>query len=158
MKHVLLIVLLMIAMPFVHARENHQISPIGYWKTIDDVTGNPKAIVQIWQQPDKTLWGRILKIFPRPHHDQNELCTACKGERHNQPIVGMTIIKRLKLAKDITLQWRGGEILDPKNGKIYHSLINLTENGQKLRVRGYIGLPLFGRSQTWFRVDDPKKH
>ncbi len=131
------------------ANEN---SPVGYWKTMDDVTGKPKAIIQLWQNTDKTLSGRILKVFPHPGQDQIAICKACPGERHNQPLVGLVFLKNLKQNQTVSNHWMNGEILDPKNGKIYHSTLNLTNNGQKVNVRGYIGLPLFGRSQTWIRV------
>lgn len=127
-------------------------SPIGYWKTIDDVTGEPKAIIQINNTPQHTVYGRIIKIYPRPGYDQNELCTACEGVRHNQPIVGMIVLQGLKQSRDHQNEWQGGDILDPKNGKLYHCYIRLAEDNSKLHVRGYIGLPLFGRSQTWIRV------
>lgn len=129
-------------------------SPIGYWKTIDDVTGKPKAIVEIWQQSDSTLSGRIIKLFPRPGYDQYSLCKACEGELHNQRIVGMVFLKNLVQSQNDSLQWAKGEILDPKNGKIYQSSLRLSKNGQNLLVRGYIGLPLFGRTQTWVRISD----
>jgi len=128
-------------------------SPIGYWKTIDDVTGKPKSILKISQTGNGSLSGQIVKIFPRPGHDQNEVCTACQGERHNKRIVGMVIMEGLKQNKDDPSEWNGGEILDPLNGKTYHCLIQVIDSGQKLRVRGYIGVPLFGRSQTWLRVE-----
>lgn len=132
-------------------------SPVGYWKTIDDVTDKPKAIVQIWETSDKTLSGRILKIYPRSGADQNPVCTACEGQNHNQRIVGMTILNNLKQINANTSRWANGQILDPKNGKTYHSTLQLAEDGQKLNVRGYVGIPLFGRSQTWIRVTDLNK-
>lgn len=131
-------------------------SPVGYWKTIDDVTGKPKAIIQITEQSNE-LNGRIIKIFPSPGKDQNEVCEACKGARHNQRIVGMTILNGLKPANNNAIEWSGGEILDPKNGKTYHCYIQLRDNGQKLTVRGYFGLPMFGRTQTWLRVSSPNQ-
>lgn len=127
-------------------------SPIGEWKTIDDVTGKPKAIVKIWLTPNQTLMGRIEKIFPLPGFDQNELCTACKGERHNKRIVGMIILWDLKQNASQPNEWSGGQIFDPKNGKTYHSSLHVIDEGKKLNVRGYIGVPLFGRTQTWLRV------
>lgn len=127
-------------------------SPVGLWKTIDDITGKPKAIVEITETPSHTLQGTVIKIFPRPGYDQNELCTACRGSRHNQRIVGMTILNGLRADRDNPGRWDDGEILDPKNGKTYHSAIQLTDHNQKLNVRGYIGIPLFGRSQIWNRV------
>lgn len=137
-----------------NASNNAKETPIGLWKTIDDVTGKPKAIVQISETTDKMLVGKILKIFPQPGHDQNELCTACEGDRHNQRIVGMVFLEKLKQNVDNKKIWSGGEILDPKNGKVYHCNVNIADNAEKLNVRGYIGLPLFGRTQTWVRAND----
>src|SRR3990167_2037027 len=123
-------------------------SPIGYWKTIDDVTGRPKSIIQVWKTPDQVLMAKVIKVFPK--QGQKKICTACKGNKHNRPIVGMVIMSGLQSHDN---QWKNGEILDPENGKIYNCSARLTENGKKLRVHGYIGFPLFGRSQTWERVD-----
>jgi uncharacterized protein (DUF2147 family) len=135
------------AAPFMPAQ-----TPVGYWKTIDDVTGKPKSILKIEQAENGSLFGRVVKIFPRPGYDQNEICTACQGERHNKPIVGMEVMSGLKQNPDDTSEWQGGEILDPSNGKTYRCFVQVMDNGQKLRVRGYIGVALFGRSQTWLRV------
>ena len=131
------------------------VSAAGFWKTIDDVTGKPKAIIEISELSGRYLQGRIIKIFPRPGYDQNELCTACKGNLHNQRIVGMTVLSGLKPDAATPGRWSQGEILDPHNGKTYHCTIQLTNNDQKLNVRGYIGMPLFGRSQVWIRANSP---
>lgn len=130
----------------------NSLSPVGSWKTIDDVTGQPKAIIQLSETPNNVLFGRILKIFPSPGHDQNEVCTACKGWRHNKRIVGMVVLENMRQDKNNPSQWSGGQILDPKNGKTYHCTIKVIDNGYRLNVRGYIGMPLFGRSQVWMRV------
>lgn len=128
-------------------------SPVGYWKTIDDVTGNPKAIIHITQRLDTTLRGKIIKLFATDHVD--EICSACTDERRNQPILGMRVLDYMKQSDSNSHEWSGGEILDPKTGKMYHCKLLLADDGQKMRVRGYIGLPLFGRSQTWLRVANP---
>jgi uncharacterized protein (DUF2147 family) len=125
-------------------------SPVGYWKTIDDVSGKPKSIVQIWQTDDKALMGKVIKIFPKVGNDQHKLCANCKGDLHNQPIVGLVILKGLKQQKT---NWDDGKILDPENGKTYSCAVKVGDNGKKLNVHGYIGIPLLGRSQTWERVD-----
>jgi uncharacterized protein (DUF2147 family) len=62
----------------------------------------------------------------------------------------MTIVNGLKKHGD---EYEGGEILDPKNGKVYRSKVTLKDGGKKLDVRGYIGVPMFGRSQVWVRQD-----
>lgn len=125
-------------------------SPIGYWKTIDDVSGKPKSIIQIWQDDNKNLLGKVVKIFPKEGEDQTKLCSACSGEKHNQPIVGMVILTGLQAQKN---KWDSGKILDPENGKSYSCSVKVNDNGKKLNVHGYIGIPLLGRSQTWERVD-----
>lgn len=124
-------------------------SPIGYWKTIDDVTGQAKSIIQIYATSDQTLSGKVVQIFPKPGEDQNKVCEACKGDKHNQKIVGMVILEGMKLNGD---KWDGGHILDPKNGKTYRCTFKLIKNGANLEVRGYIGVSVFGRSQVWERV------
>lgn len=128
-------------------------SPIGYWKTIDDVTGQPKSILKI-AQSDGVLYGQIIKIFPKPGKDQNETCDACRGDKHNQKIVGMVIMTGLTQDKSNPNIWNGGRILDPQNGKTYRCYVQATDNAQRLQVRGYIGISLFGRSQTWQRVTE----
>lgn len=127
-------------------------SPVGYWKTIDDVTGKPKSIIEIYETSDHTLNGRVLRIYPSPGKDQNEVCDACKGENHNRRIDGMVVLTGMTQDKD---EWGNGEILDPKNGKTYHCKMHVIDGGAKLSVRGYIGFSLLGRTQTWLRVSRP---
>jgi uncharacterized protein (DUF2147 family) len=128
-------------------------SPVGYWQTLDDVTGKPKAVLQIEKQPNQTLSARIVKIYPDPGHVQKELCEACEGDKHNQPILGMQIMEGVKQDKENWQFWANGKILDPSNGKVYHCNLQLIDGNQKLLVRGYIGVPLFGRSQKWVRIE-----
>lgn len=139
------------------AHTTHQQSPVGLWKTVDETTGKTNAIIQISEASDKTLVGKILKTFPQPGHAPLEFCTACEGDRHNKRIVGMVFLEKMKQNVDNKKAWSDGEILDPKNGKIYHCNLNLSDNSEKLNVRGYIGVPLFGRTQTWSRVSDSDK-
>jgi len=49
--------------------------------------------------------------------------------------------------------WEDGKILDPDNGTDYRLRLTPIEGGKKLEVRGYIGTPLLGRTQTWIRVE-----
>ena len=86
-----------------------QNSPLGHWQTIDDVTGKPKAVIEITETANKTLSGKVVKIFPRPGYDQNEVCTACEGDKHNQRIVGMVIMQNLKQSEDNKETWAEGE-------------------------------------------------
>jgi len=122
-------------------------SPVGAWKTIDDDTGKPKALVRI-SEDQGMLTGKIEKLYRPGDQDQNPKCVKCSDARKDQPIIGMIILSGLK--KDGN-DYTGGEILDPAAGKVYKSKATLKDNGAKLEVRGYIGAPMFGRSQTWVR-------
>jgi len=124
-------------------------SPVGLWKTIDDASGKPTALIRITEQQGE-LQGKIEKLFRAPNEDQNPRCVQCTDARKDQPIVGMTIVSGLKKTGD---EYTGGEILDPKNGKIYKSKLTVREGGKKVEVRGFIGMPMFGRSQMWLRQE-----
>jgi uncharacterized protein (DUF2147 family) len=122
-------------------------SPVGLWKNIDDETGKPKAMIRITDNQGE-LQGKIEKLFRPADQEQNPKCDKCEGARKDQPLVGMVIVSGLK--KDGN-EYNGGEILDPANGKVYRSKAKLLDGGKKLEVRGYVGAPMFGRSQTWVR-------
>lgn len=123
-------------------------SLLGQWRTIDDETGKPKSIIELYENNGE-IDGRIMEIL-NPSKP-NPLCDKCEGERANQPITGMVIVWGVK-ANEAGDAWVGGEILDPKKGKAYQVKMSLKENGAKLKVRGYIGAPILGRTQVWERV------
>jgi uncharacterized protein (DUF2147 family) len=121
-------------------------SPVGNWKTVDDKTKEVKSIVQIYEQGGQ-LYGKIVKLFRKPGEDPNPKCTKCGGAKKDQPIIGMVILEGMKPDGD---EWSGGRILDPDNGKTYKCIIKV--EGGKLKVRGYIGMSLLGRTQYWLRA------
>ncbi|CAI8715251.1 conserved exported hypothetical protein [Pseudomonas sp. IT-196MI5] len=124
-------------------------SPVGLWQNIDDVSGKPRALIRITES-NGTLKGIIEKAFPTLKEDPNPRCKKCEGVNKNAPIVGLTILTGLRKDGE---EYTGGQILDPDNGKVYSSKVYLTDNGKKLSVRGYIGVPVLGRSQTWVRQE-----
>ena len=126
-----------------------ELSPVGLWRTIDDNTGQPKGLVRI-RAVDGQYEGKIEKAFPKPGEDPAPKCDKCDGARHNQPVLGMTILWGLTQQGD---EYQGGEILDPESGKIYRVKMKLTDGGKKLEVRGFIGISLLGRSQIWLREE-----
>jgi uncharacterized protein (DUF2147 family) len=123
-------------------------SPVGLWKTIDDETGKEKSYVRITEN-NGVVTGRIEKLLDPAKADAK--CEKCTDERKDQPVAGMTIIRNVK--KDGDDLWEGGDILDPNNGKVYKVRLSPEDGGKKLKVRGYIGVPMLGRSQTWVRVE-----
>jgi uncharacterized protein (DUF2147 family) len=126
-----------------------QASPVGLWKNIDDETGKPKALIRITESNGE-LKGKIEKLFKNPNEDQNPKCDKCEGALKDQPVLGMTILSGMKRDGD---DYNGGNILDPNNGKVYRSKLSLADGGKKLNVRGYIGIPMLGRSQIWLREE-----
>jgi uncharacterized protein (DUF2147 family) len=137
---------LLVLAPRIHGAE---LSPVGLWKTIDDNTGKPGGLIRI-TMVNGQYQGKIEKIFTDPGEDPNPRCQKCDGARRDQTVLGMTFLWGLTKQGE---EYDGGEILDPKNGKIYRAKMKLEEGGKKLNVRGYIGLSLLGRSQTWFREE-----
>ncbi len=126
-----------------------QESAAGAWRTIDDNTGKARSIIRI-TEANGVLSGKIEKLIREAGDDPNPKCTACTDSRKDQPMQGMTIMTGLKREGD-TPVWSGGEILDPSSGKLYKTKATLVDGGKKLEVRGYIGVPMLGRTQTWLR-------
>lgn len=126
-------------------------SPAGDWKTIDDRTGQPKAVVEV-RDVNGDLEGRVIKLFhpPAPH----PLCLKCTGALKNQPVLGMRILWGMRQDGD---EWTGGQILDPESGNIYRCTVTLEKSGRVLLVRGYIGISIFGRTEQWVRVVEGKR-
>jgi uncharacterized protein (DUF2147 family) len=120
-------------------------SPIGLWKTIDDKSGKPRALVRIYMQDGK-YFGKIEQSFTPGA--ESRVCSECTDERKNQPIIGLLIIRNVTLKDG---EYGGGDILDPDNGSVYRCKFHLEDAGTILVVRGFIGFSLLGRSQTWHR-------
>jgi uncharacterized protein (DUF2147 family) len=126
-----------------------QTTAAGLWKTIDDETGKPRALVRIVESNGEYR-GKIEKLFRGPGQDPNPKCDKCEGANKDQPRIGMTIITGMHQEGN---EYTGGQILDAESGKVYKSKMTLLEDGKKLNVRGYIGMPMFGRTQTWLREE-----
>lgn len=126
----------------VNSYQNNQIE--GVWITQDDETGKKKSEVLLYKNEGK-LYGKILNLLLE--EDKGKLCVNCKGENKNLAIEGMVIVEGLELNGKT---WEEGTILDPKSGKTYSCYITF-ENNNTLKVRGYIGFSLLGRTQKWIR-------
>jgi uncharacterized protein (DUF2147 family) len=122
-------------------------SPVGTWKTVDDNTGKVRSLVRI-TEVNGEMTGKIEKLFREPGEDANPKCDKCTDSRKDQPIIGLVFLTGLKKDGD---EYSGGQILDPDNGKLYRSKVEVVEGGKKLKVRGYIG-PFF-RTQMWLKSE-----
>ena len=128
-----------------------QATPVGLWKTIDDETKKEKSLIRI-TEAGGVFTGKLEKLLD-PAARPDPVCDLCNDERKDKPLVGMTLIKGVKQSDSDKGRWDGGEILDPNNGKTYKVRMTPAEGGKTLAVRGYIGAPLLGRTQTWVRVE-----
>lgn len=115
----------------------------GQWETYDDKTNEKKAVIEIYQT--KGLY--FAKIVEKFVGEKNSVCDNCEGEKKGQPIIGLVVIEDIKKDGD---EFSGGTILDPESGKTYKCYLELVEDN-KLKVRGYLGFSVFGRTQYWMR-------
>ena len=116
------------------------------WKTIDDTTKQPKAIVKFTEQKNGTLSATIQSIVTP---GEENACVNCEGPYQNKPLKGVTIVNGLKNVGG--KNYDNGTILDPKNGKTYKLKGELA--GNQLKLRGYIGISALGRNQVWIRAN-----
>ncbi|WP_374855178.1 DUF2147 domain-containing protein [Acinetobacter indicus] len=117
------------------------------WKTIDDKTKQAKATVKFTEQKNGTLTATIQSILTP---GEENACTKCEGPYKNKSLKGLTIVRGLKNSGGTN--YDSGSILDPQSGKTYKLKGQLADGGQKLQLRGYIGVAALGRNQSWVRV------
>lgn len=139
---------LVVALISVSATAAFAQSPVGLWKTIDDKTGKERALVRI-SESGGVFSAKIEKLLAADAKPDAK-CDQCTDSRKDQPVVGMTIMRNVKKNDDL---YDGGDILDANNGKVYKVRLTLAADNKTLAVRGYVGAPMLGRTQTWQRVE-----
>src|SRR5262245_13282378 len=127
--------------------QTEPISPLGRWITVDDSTHKPKSVVLLWEKKG-VVYGTVESIYPEPGQPPHPTCQKCEGYLKDKPIVGMTFMWGLQKDGD---EWSGGHVVDPQSGNIYKVWIQVIDGGRRLKVRGYLGISLFGRTQYWER-------
>lgn len=122
--------------------------PVGKWKTIDDKTKKEKSIVEIYEANGK-IYGKIVQLLQEKDGGASKLCTKCTGSDQNKPMIGLVIVKGLTADGN---EYTGGTIMDPNDGKVYKCKMEVVEGGNTLKVRGFLGISLLGRTQIWHKV------
>jgi uncharacterized protein (DUF2147 family) len=124
-------------------------SAVGLWEQLDE-KGQPESWFRITER-NGVYQGNMVKIFFKPGEDENWTCEKCEGDEKGKPVLGLALIKGMKRNGN---SYEDGTIMDPRDGTVYRALMKLSPDGQKLEVRGYLGISLFGRSMTWNRLPD----
>lgn len=139
MKKILFTALLVVASFSVQSQ-----TIFGKWHSTNETTGEVDSVIEVYEKNGKAF-AKIIDI--KDPKRKNAVCDLCSDENKNKPILGLNILTGLEKDGD---EWSGGKILDPRNGKVYKCYIKLeTEN--KLKIRGFIGFSLIGKTAYWTR-------
>jgi len=124
---------------------------LGYWKHIDEDTGKTQSIFKLFEYEGK-LVGKIVKVFPKNGQKAQTACTECEGRQKGKPVVGLIFFWDFVRDEDEKSKWVDGKILNPEDGKTYNAEAELADNGQTLKVFGYVRLLVkVGGTSTWKR-------
>jgi uncharacterized protein (DUF2147 family) len=123
----------------------------GLWQKIDKDTKKPVSWF-LFVDRGGVFEGHIAKMFLKPGEKPNPVCIHCTDDRKGAPMLGLPFVRGMKRTG---LDYEGGTVLDPRDGKIYSALMKLDPGKRTLTLTGYVlGIPLLGGDDTWHRLSD----
>ena len=125
----------------------------GYWKSIEERTGEQLSIVEIRKGNDGRYHGKIVYRYPNSHGIALTNCTKCPAPNTNKPILGLEILSGFREDPNKANAYIDGRVLEPTSGRIYKGKAVVTGEGKRLRMRGYMGVSALGRTVVWIRTD-----
>jgi uncharacterized protein (DUF2147 family) len=126
-------------------------SAVGLWQKTED--GKPVVWVLVVDR-NGVFEGAFAKMFPKAGDKEDMFCSKCEDDRKDKPLLGLSFIRDMKRKGGSALEYEGGNILDPRYGKIYRANMKVSPDGQTLFLRGYLWFEAVGKTEEWSRVPD----